>query len=304
MKNTRALVMIIVSLVIGLFAVILASRWIAEQTSLATSKVVVAAKDVDLGTRLTPEMLALVEWPRGSVPAGAIQDQGALLKDPQSQEPRVVKVSVFKGEPVLESKLAPVGTKGGLSAVIKEGKRAITVRVNDVVGVAGFALPGNYVDILVNTEDDRTKSNDGRNKTISKIVLENILVLAVAQESGRDDTKPKVVSAVTLEVTPDQAENLDLARTVGTLSLVLRNQIDTAAVLTDGANKQQLLKRVSETDFARPVEVAAPVVQTVAPKPRVATNKPANKLRVAKVEASKTDCVEVIKEGARHVECF
>lgn len=303
MKNTRALVMIIVSLVIGLFAVIMASRWIAEQTSLATSKVVVATKDVDLGTRLAPEMLTLVEWPRGSVPTGAIQDQSVLLKDPQSQEPRVVKVSVFKGEPILESKLAPIGTKGGLSAVIKEGKRAITVRVNDVVGVAGFALPGNYVDILVNTDDDRSKP-DGRNKTVSKIVLENILVLAVAQESGRDDTKPKVVSAVTLEVTPEQAENLDLARSVGTLSLVLRNQIDTAAVLTDGANKQQLLQRVNETEIAKPVEVATaiPVVQTAAPKPRVVSHKP----RVAKVESSRPDreCVEVIKEGARHVECF
>ncbi len=301
MKNTRALVMIAVSVVIGLFAVIMASRWIAEQTSLATSKVVVAAKDVDLGTRLTPEMLTLVEWPRGSVPAGAIQEQSTLLKDPQSQEPRVVKVSVSKGEPILESKLAPVGTKGGLSAVIKEGKRAITVRVNDVVGVAGFALPGNYVDILVNTDDDRDKP-DGRNKTISKIVLENILVLAVAQESGRDDTKPRVVSAVTLEVTPEQAENLDLARSVGTLSLVLRNQIDTAAVVTDGANKQQLLKRVNETEVAKPAELVAPIIKTETSKPRVVTHKP----RVAKVESSRLDheCVEVIKEGARHVECF
>lgn len=301
MKNTRALVMIVVSLVIGLFAVIMASRWIAEQTSLATSKVVVATKDVDLGTRLAPEMLTLVEWPRTSVPAGAIQDQNALLKDPQSQEPRVVKVSVFKGEPILESKLAPVGTKGGLSAVIKEGKRAITVRVNDVVGVAGFALPGNYVDILVNTDDDRSKP-DGRNKTVSKIVLENILVLAVAQESGRDDTKPKVVSAVTLEVSPEQAENLDLARSVGTLSLVLRNQIDTAAVLTDGANKQQLLQSVNDTEVARPVEVAAPMAKAVPSKPRVI----AYKQRVAKVESARADrdCVEVIKEGARHVECF
>ncbi len=301
MKNTRALVMIVVSLVIGLFAVIMASRWIAEQTSLATSKVVVATKDVDLGTRLAPEMLTLVEWPRTSVPAGAIQDQNALLKDPQSQEPRVVKVSVFKGEPILESKLAPVGTKGGLSAVIKEGKRAITVRVNDVVGVAGFALPGNYVDILVNTDDDRSKP-DGRNKTVSKIVLENILVLAVAQESGRDDTKPKVVSAVTLEVSPEQAENLDLARSVGTLSLVLRNQIDTAAVMTDGANKQQLLQRVNDTEVARPVEVAAPMAKAVPSRPRVI----AYKQRVAQVESSRADrdCVEVIKEGARHVECF
>ena len=247
--------MIVISLTIGLVAVILASRWMAQQPSLATSKVVVAAKDVDLGTRLAPDMLAAVEWPRGSVPQGAILDQNVLLKDPLTQEPRVLNTSVFKGEPILESKLAPVGAKGGLSAVIGAGKRAITVRVNDVVGVAGFALPGNYVDIIINTEDESVKA-EGINKTISKIVLERILVLAVAQEASRDETTPRVVNAVTLEVTPEQAEKLDLARSVGTLSLVLRSQIDTAPVLTKGAIKQQLLQRVAE-------ESVNAVVQTV-----------------------------------------
>jgi pilus assembly protein CpaB len=139
--------------------------------------------------------------------------------------------------------LAPLGTKGGLSAVIKEGKRAITVRVNDVVGVAGFALPGNYVDIVVNTQDDASKVA-GKEKTISKIVLEHILVLAIAQEVGRDETKPKVVNAVTLEVTPAEAEKIDLARSVGTLSLVLRNQIDDESVETEGITKSDLLKRL------------------------------------------------------------
>ena len=110
------------------------------------------------------------------------------------------------------------------SAIIGPGMRAISVRVNEVVGVAGFALPGSYVDVMVHTKvDDPARGKDGE---IPKIVLEHILVLAVAQEAGRDDTKPKVVSAVTLEVTPEQAEQLDLARSVGNLSLVLRNQLD------------------------------------------------------------------------------
>ena len=138
MKNTRAVVMIIVSVVIGLIAVVLASRWVTQQSSLSTSKVVTAAKDLDLGARLSPEMLTVVEWPRASVPQGAFQDLNTLLKDPASLEPRVLKSSLQRGEPVLETRLAPVGTKGGLSAVISEGNRAITVRVNDVVGVAGF----------------------------------------------------------------------------------------------------------------------------------------------------------------------
>lgn len=239
MKNTRAIVMIVISVVIGLLAVVLASRWVAQQAAVATNKVVVAARDIDLGTRLTPEMIKLVEWPSGSIPPGAVQDTNALLKD----EARVVRMSLTRGEPVLDTKLAPLGTKGGLSAVIKEGKRAITVRVNDVVGVAGFALPGNYVDIVVNTQDDASKVA-GKEKTISKIVLEHILVLAIAQEVGRDETKPKVVNAVTLEVTPGEAEKIDLARSVGTLSLVLRNQIDDKSVETEGMTKGDLLKRL------------------------------------------------------------
>lgn len=244
--------MIAISVIIGLAAVLLASNWIRQQGSMTTGKVVAAAKDMNLGTRLTPEALTLVDWPKGSIPQGALQGEtelGKLLKDPQTQEPRVLKVSVLKGEPILEPKLAPLGTKGGLSAVIGEGKRAITVRVNDVVGVAGFALPGNYVDILVNTQDEAAKSV-GQDKTISKIVLEHILVLAVAQEAGRDETKPKVVNAVTLEVTPDQAEKLDLARSIGSLSLVLRNQVDAAPVTTEGAFKRDLLNRVPEPVIA------------------------------------------------------
>jgi pilus assembly protein CpaB len=301
MKNTRAVVVIVISVAIGLTAVVLAWRWLAQQTSLATSQVVVASKDVVLGTRLAPDMLTLVEWPRSSVPQGAINDQSMLLKDPQSQEPRVVKVSVFKGEPFLESKLAPIGTKGGLSAVIKEGKRAITVRVNEVVGVAGFALPGNNVDVLVNTDDERIKA-EGKNKTISKIVLKNILVLAVAQESGRDETKPKVVSAVTLEVTPEQAEILDLARSVGTLSLVLRNQVDSTSIVTEGATKEQMLTGEAEqsSPVAQPVS-PAPVAEQA--KPRVVPKKP-RVVKSAPSTAPNRECVEVIKEGARHVECF
>src|SRR5213075_2467760 len=139
---------------------------------------------IDLGSRLTPPMLKAVEWPSGSMPKGA-------FANPADLDSRVLRASVLSGEPVLESKLAAVGSKGGLSAVVAEGKRAMTVRVNDVVGVAGFALPGNYVDIMVNTQNEGPKRVD-QDKTISKIVLERILVLAVAQEADRDATKPRL----------------------------------------------------------------------------------------------------------------
>jgi pilus assembly protein CpaB len=178
----------------------------------------------------------------------------------------VARTALQRGEPILEKKLAPVGTKGGLSSVISEGKRAVTVRVNEVVGVAGFALPGNLVDVMVNAKDTH-------DKPISKIVLEQILVLAVAQEANRDETKPKVVSAVTLELTPVQAERLDLARSVGNLSLVLRNQLDKSQVQTAGVRTTDLLgleRAVPPAAAPRaPHRSPAPHSEPVAAKPKL-----------------------------------
>lgn len=266
MKNTRAVVMVSVSVAVAVAAVYWASQWVRSQATVSTGKVVVAKADIELGSRLNTIMLKVADWPKGSVPEGAVSD-------PEKIKDRVVKTTVLAGEPVLESKLAPIGTKGGLSAVIAEGKRAMTVRVNDVVGVAGFALPGNYVDIVVNTDEDTGKLSDGRTKSISKIVLDHILVLAVAQESSvREEGKPKVVNAVTLEVTPDQAEKLDLARSVGQLSLVLRNQLDTSPVATDGSTKQSMLNRAVEAAVTTPASQPVTQVQPVAvvkAKPRV-----------------------------------
>ena len=145
MKGTRGLIMLLVALLAGIAAVVMASQWMQGQAK-GGNRIAVAAADVEIGARLTPEMLKLVEWPASSVPPGAFTDTVPL-------DGRVVKTSVTRGEPLIEGKLAPVGTKGGLSAVVSEGKRAMTVRVNDVIGVAGFALPGNYVDIMVNTQN-------------------------------------------------------------------------------------------------------------------------------------------------------
>ena len=233
MRITRPWIMMSVALIAGLMAVLLASQWLEAKSGSGMTKVAVASTDISLGHRLTPELVQLVDWPSRSVPPGSFQQLDGL-------DGRVLRTNMLRGEPVLQAKLAPVGTQGGLSAVIGDGKRAITVRVNDVIGVAGFALPGNYVDIIVNTQRESSEKTE-RDKSISKIVLERILVLAVAQEVGRDDTKPRVVNAVTLEVTPNQAEKIDLARSVGTLSLVLRNQIDPLVADTAGATKTSLL---------------------------------------------------------------
>lgn len=279
MKNIKALGLLLLAAVIGLGAAVYAAGWVSQQGSIASNKVVVAVTDIELGSKINPQMLSTIDWPSGSVPAGAFKE----IKDVQD---RVVKVGVLRGEAILEGKLAPIGTQGGLSAVIAEGKRAMTVRVNDVVGVAGFALPGNYVDVVVNAQQDKGKGEES--KQISKTVLEHVLVLAVAQESGRDDTKPKVVSAVTLELSLEDAERLDLARSVGTLSLVLRNQVDQKTVDTAGITKNQL--------FGEPVEKAVVPSKVAVARPRVIRSQPA--LRTA------SNCVEVIQNDTRALNCF
>ena len=281
MKNLKAIGFLVLAVMIGLAAAIYAAGWVSQRGNIASTKVVVAAIDIELGSKINPQMLTSVDWPSSSVPPGAFTD----IKDVQD---RVVKVGVQRGDAIVDRKLAPVGTQGGLSAVIAEGKRAMTVRVNDVVGVAGFALPGNYVDVMVNAQQDRARGEAGNQ--ISMTVLEQVLVLAVAQEANRDETKPKVVSAVTLELTPEDAERLDLARSVGSLSLVLRNQLDKKAVATNGMTKNQLLRLRDVVDtkvLGAPEAQPIPVVsRRVAPK------------------AAPGVCVEVIRNGTRALDCF
>jgi pilus assembly protein CpaB len=280
MKNSRAFLMLAVAMLAGLAAVVFASRWLVQTSSGAVSQVAVASDDINLGEPISGAMVHTVNWPTDSIPTGA-------FTDPKALDGRVVRASLQRGEPVLESKLAPVGTKGGLSAVIGEGHRAITVRVNDVVGVAGFALPGNYVDVIVNTQEPDSKNDAQQNQqSISKTVLEKILVLAVAQQVNRDDTAPKVVNAVTLEVTPDQAEKLDLARSVGTLSLVLRNQVDADTLDTTGATKLTLL------GASAPVVASAPV----APPP--------TRVKYVARTPVKRDCIGVLSGVSGSQECF
>lgn len=275
MRNSRSLIMVAAALALASGSVLVAVRWINAQASVSTNKVAVATVDISLGARLNPNMVRMVDWPVDAMPPGALVDAKLV-------EARVARASMQRGEPVIEGKLAPPGTQGGLSAVVADGKRAMTVRVNDVVGVAGFALPGNFVDIMVNTQEDGVKTY--KDQAISKIVLERILVLAIGQEPGRDETKPKVVNAVTLELTPDQAEKLDLARSIGTLSLVLRNQIDPNPVNTGGATKTTLLD----------LKVAAAPLQS----------RPVNRPLVQRAPPPRTAQVEIIKGLDRSIQQF
>jgi pilus assembly protein CpaB len=275
MKNLKAFGLLFLALVLGLTAAMYAADVATTQT-VASNKVIVAAVDIEIGGKVNPQMLTSVDWPSSSVPTGAFNSI-------QNLQDRVVMTGVMRGEAILERKLAPLGSLGGLSSVIAQGKRAMTVRVNDVVGVAGFALPGNYVDVMVNAQKDNEKGKGALQ--ISKTVLSRVLVLAVAQEAGRDDTKPRVVSAVTLELSLEDAEKLDLARSVGTLSLVLRNQVDEKNVVTQGITKNQLL---GESSVALK---KAPVVRR-------------QRRSVAVVAEKPSTCVEVFQNGVMVLKCF
>jgi pilus assembly protein CpaB len=241
-RKIRPLLLIVLSLAIGTGAVAIALHWIAERTEVASTKVVVASRDLMFGTQLREGMLEVIEWPASST-----------LKDPVAEPKqiyqRVINTAIMRGEPLLAAKLAPLGEKGGLSALLHEGTRAVTVKVNEIVGVAGFALPGNYVDVMVN-------ATEKTGKVISKIVLERILVLALAQDASTSETKPRLVNAVTLEVTPQQAEQIDLARSVGSLSLVLRSQVDTGRINTTGASMDDLFKQPA-VDKASPARAVS-----------------------------------------------
>jgi len=219
---------VVIALLFGTLATFIVTRYAAkEPTNTSGPKVIMANSTIEAGTALVAIQLKSVVWPSSSaLPEGAHSDEKKLLG-------RVARQPILAGELVLESKLASLESKGGLASMITLGKRAISVRVNDVVGVAGFALPGNYVDVLVS-------ARDALGQPFSKVVLSHVKVLAIAQDTTADPSKPKVVNAVTLELTPTEAEQLDLARSIGALSLVLRNEIDNSESKSTGASLKDI----------------------------------------------------------------
>jgi pilus assembly protein CpaB len=212
------------------------------------SKVVILEKPIDAGKAITADQIKAIDWPSSAVPHDAYTRTSNVVG-------RIALVSMMPGEPVLPGKLAPKTATGGLSSIIPEGKRAITVKVNEVISVAGFALPGSYVDVLVS-------SKDANKQPFSRTVLSRVKVLAVAQETTADPDKPKVVNAVTLELTPHEAEKLDLARNIGVLSLVLRNELDTGEINSAGVRLPDII--YSQSTRATTSSPAAQATRTVA----------------------------------------
>jgi pilus assembly protein CpaB len=195
-----------------------------QSVGVPTSGVVVAAADLQLGTELRAEDLRVIQWPAGSVPAGAFAKPDELLG-------RGLIQPIAANELFLPGKLAPKEAGAGLPPVIAPGFRALSVRVNDVIGVAGYVLPGNRVDVVA-TVNPTQQPND----VTSKVILTNVLVLASGTKIERDakDNKPISVNVVTMLVNPDEAERLTLASTEGKIQLALRNPMDQTAPQTRG----------------------------------------------------------------------
>ncbi len=196
-----------------------------------TQPVVVAAADLQLGTALRKEDLAVVAFPKGAAPEGSFSKAEDLIE-------RGLIVPVVKNEPILAAKLASKEAGAGLPPVIPEGMRAVSVRVNEVVGVAGYVLPGNRVDVVATASP-----TESRRDTTSKVVLSNVQVLTAGTRMEQDskDTKPTQVTVVTLLVNPMQAERLALASTEGKIQLALRNPLDQGAPETPGIRTAGLL---------------------------------------------------------------
>ena len=235
MRNKRFFIVLAGALLFGLLAAVSVSRYLssAQAYTKNLNRVAVAKVAIPVGTKIIAEQITVVQFPKESTPDGAFDSAEKLAG-------RVAVTNIAAREPITEGRLAPEGTAAGLSAVIPEGYRAMTVKVDDVVGISGFIMPGTLVDVVV-VIDPEEKA--GTENPISKIVLQNIKVLANGQNIDKPDDQREAnsVKAVTLQVTPEQAEKLALAATEGKLQLVMRNSIDQGDEQTTGINKRSLL---------------------------------------------------------------
>ena len=228
-RRMRPLLILTLALGSGAMAGLMALQYLRNTSGnlMAESpkgRAAVASRDLAVGTVLTPSDVKVIEWPGATLPAGYISSSELAVG-------RGLTRPVQQNEPFLESKLAPKGAGGGLSVTIAEGMRAVSVRVDEVVGVAGFVLPGTRVDVLLTID----RSGKG-NEPLTQALLQNVQVLAAGQQVQQDkDGKPKTVPVITLLVTPDQAETLTLAANSGRIQLALRNTLDTLPATTTGA---------------------------------------------------------------------
>ena len=251
MRNLGFL-LLMVSIVLGGFTVWGLRQMSAArpqpETKLDQTSVVIATRPIGFGEALTPEVLRVQAWPKAANPEGTFQTIAQV-----TAQRRVALAPIAANEPLLASRISGPGGRATLSGVIRAGMRATTIRVNDVFGVAGFVLPGDFVDILITRDEGHRASGEEDKRT--DLLLQSVRVLAVDQLANQNKNDPVVAKAATIEVTPEQAQKLALAAEVGTLSMALRGTVDPLATPGETA---VLTTRISDLrlEGARP---AAPI---------------------------------------------
>ena len=217
MARRRGPMLLMISLLLAVFAAWVANNWIKARATSAPAApmdhVVTAAIDIPLGTKIEQRHLSMIETLAGKAPSGSFHEYADVIG-------KVTSSGVLAGELLLSARLTDAGAGSALAAVVAANMRAVTVRVDDVVGVAGFLLPGNHVDVIATEKDGQG------NKVKAETILSNVKVLAVDQTAASDTSQPMVVRAVTLEVTPSDAEILLKGKTAGSIQLALRNPLD------------------------------------------------------------------------------
>ncbi len=250
--RTSSLIILVVAVVMGGAAAFLTRAWLQSQVAPEAEHgtIVVATAPLPFGMTITDDKLAEIPWAASTLPQGAFATKRDLVKDGR----RVVLTAIERNEPVLRSKITAPGQRGSLSSILEEGKRAVTVRVDDVRGVAGFILPGDKVDIALIRE--------ASGQSYSDLILQQVKVLAVDQLVNERTEQPTVAKAVTLEVSAEEAQKVLLATNIGKLSLILRQA---------GQGSVEEVRRITERDLARIEPVAQPVVAPAAPAAAPAT---------------------------------
>lgn len=232
-----------------------------DRTSIST--IVVAAQPMRFGKVIEPQSLKTLEWPAEHIPEGAFVKVEDLLD--AEGKPRYVMSSFEENEPIIASKITGAGQRATLSAVLSEGMKAVSIRVNDVLGVAGFVLPGDRVDIMLT--HNRVTSTQRRGQVQTDVLLQGVRVLAVDQSADDRTDKPSVVKTVTFEVSTREAQKLTLATNIGTLSLALRNIASASVEEVDAININDLgggpVSEALKVEKAKEVDVEKLVTEKI-----------------------------------------
>jgi pilus assembly protein CpaB len=245
-RPSSVVIAVVLAFVFAGFASLLAYNYLKKQAGKPFQGVAIvsAAKDIPIGTKLDATHLRLATWPKEGLPSGYYTDAKAPLG-------RVAVRHLSAGDIVTEQKLMPLNAaaSGGIMTyMVPQGHRAVTVAVNEVAGVAGFITPNSRVDIVLTSS---LSGDNDKDNNMSKIILQNVPVLATGQITEQKDGKPAIVPTVTLDLLPDDAEKLIVGAKKGSLQLLLRNVIDIAAVNTRGATVANVLGRGESIVYAK-----------------------------------------------------